>query len=278
MSYQKHVWISEEIIRGKHLNNIEDGIYNEQERAEEAESDLLSALNAEISRSTIKDAQLQETVSSHTDILNVLNGNESVSGSVDNKIETALTDYVKNTDIASTEDAGLVKVDNKTVKIDANGVISSNPWPDDNVFIERTVALSGITDVTIAIEDSQITSGSAVLLFTNDPEVFYKTMLAEDGVCTITFPKQDFDKNVDVRIYIMPSDAEYISRTVTLSAVTETILTIEDSRIDSGLATMLFVNDPEVFYKTMLTTDGSCRITFPMQEAEKSVDVRIYVM
>lgn len=278
MSYQKHTWVTEEIIRGKHLNNIEDGIYNEQERAIEAESDLESALNSEISRSTTQDNQLQSTVSSHTSILSTLNGNASVSGSVDNKIATALTDYVKNTDIASYEDAGVVKVDNTTIKIDSEGVISANPWTNDNYFVDRTVTLSSITDVIVTIEDSYITSGSAVLLFTNDPEVFYKTMLTEDEVCTITFPKQDVDKNVDVRIYIMPEDAEYISRTVTLSAVTDTILNIQDSRIDSGLAILLFVNDPEVFYKTMLTTDGNCSVTFPMQETEKTVDVRIYVM
>ena len=278
MSYQKHTWVTEEIIRGKHLNNIEDGIYNEQERAIEAESDLESALNSEISRSTTQDNQLQSTVSSHTSILSTLNGNASVSGSVDNKIATALTDYVKNTDIASYEDAGVVKVDNTTIKIDSEGVISANPWTNDNYFVDRTVTLSSITDVIVTIEDSHITSGSAVLLFTNDPEVFYKTMLTEDEVCTITFPKQDVDKNVDVRIYIMPEDAEYISRTVTLSAVTDTILNIQDSRIDSGLAILLFVNDPEVFYKTMLTTDGNCSVTFPMQETEKTVDVRIYVM
>lgn len=44
MSYQKHVWVSKEIIYGTNLNHIESGIYNEEQRALLAEQKLEEAV------------------------------------------------------------------------------------------------------------------------------------------------------------------------------------------------------------------------------------------
>ena len=38
MAYQKHIWVTKEIIRREYLQNMEDGIYNEEQRAIAAEA------------------------------------------------------------------------------------------------------------------------------------------------------------------------------------------------------------------------------------------------
>ena len=71
MNYEKHIWVSGEIIRSKQLNHIENGIYDEESRARIAEE----ALNTSISL--------------NTSAINTLNANSSTPGSVDYKIAQA---------------------------------------------------------------------------------------------------------------------------------------------------------------------------------------------
>lgn len=58
MPYQKHIWVSKEIIRREYLQNIEDGIYNEEQRAIEAENSLQTQLDSESGRATSKENQI----------------------------------------------------------------------------------------------------------------------------------------------------------------------------------------------------------------------------
>lgn len=46
MSYQVHVWRTKEVIQAKNLNHLENGIYNEEQRALEAEQELRDAIDA----------------------------------------------------------------------------------------------------------------------------------------------------------------------------------------------------------------------------------------
>lgn len=200
MSYQKHTWVTEEIIRGKHLNNIEDGIYNEEQRAIEEESTISQNLSNEVSRATQKDNAHDASIAANTSAIATLNGNSSVAGSVDNKIAQSLTDYVQDTDYASTQQAGVVKVDGSTIQIDANGVITSSGGTE---YLDEFATLSAITDTEVTFTSNKITMDSSIMLFTNDPEVLYKTMLISPGECVVTFPKQDSQKNIEARIYLL---------------------------------------------------------------------------
>lgn len=56
--YQKHTWVTKEIIRREYLQNIEDGIYQEQQDAEAAETALENALNTETLRAKAKETEI----------------------------------------------------------------------------------------------------------------------------------------------------------------------------------------------------------------------------
>ena len=104
MSYQKHLWVKNEIIRAKQLNHIEDGIYNEEQRATNEEELISQAVQSETSRATLAESALSNNIA---------------------RIEGSLSNYVQKTDYASTSDAGVVKVDGTSITIDESGVISS---------------------------------------------------------------------------------------------------------------------------------------------------------
>lgn len=67
MSYQKHVWVAGEIIRGKTLNHIEEGIYNEEQRAKDREDAIASGLDDEYTRASGAESGLQNTINGHTE-------------------------------------------------------------------------------------------------------------------------------------------------------------------------------------------------------------------
>ena len=91
MSYQKHNWITREIIRRQLLQNIEDGIYNEQERAIAAEVELGAALSTETSRAVTKENQLNSAV---TDLSNSLTSETSRATTKESALETSIGDEI----------------------------------------------------------------------------------------------------------------------------------------------------------------------------------------
>ena len=64
MSYQKHIWITKEIIRREYLQNMEDGIYNEEQRALLAESTLDGKIQTEKERAIEKENTLASNIAS----------------------------------------------------------------------------------------------------------------------------------------------------------------------------------------------------------------------
>lgn len=45
MSYQKHTWRTKEVIQAKNLNHLEEGVYEEEQRALQAEAELREAID-----------------------------------------------------------------------------------------------------------------------------------------------------------------------------------------------------------------------------------------
>ena len=64
MAYQKHTWVTKEIIRREYLQNIEDGIYNEEQRAIEEETALGNRLTGERDRAVAKENEIATNLSS----------------------------------------------------------------------------------------------------------------------------------------------------------------------------------------------------------------------
>ena len=188
MSYEKHTWVGKEVIKAKNLNHMEDGIYNEEQRATNAETLISQSVTNENTRATNAEGALSNRVTATESAITTLNGSDQVVGSVDYKISQAmsemggykvvadhtavvnpsnkfiylepdlsstatdifsewiwidletpgvfdwhctgeksldLSDYIKNTDFATTSTPGIVIVDGTTITIN-NGVITAN--------------------------------------------------------------------------------------------------------------------------------------------------------
>lgn len=95
MSYKKHVWVTQEIIRGAQLNHIESGIYDEEHRAIAAENNLADTIANESTRAMNAEGSLSTRVSNTESAITTLNGSSSVSGSVENKITNYAPTYTK---------------------------------------------------------------------------------------------------------------------------------------------------------------------------------------
>lgn len=145
MAYKKHTWVSKEIIRAEQLNHIEDGIYQEEQRAKNAE-EILGERIDEIE----SEAGAYKVVIDHTQILQpsskyiYLEPDEQATGNdkfkewvfvYNETLETYewkligdvsldLSNYVQYTDYASEYGYGLVQVDGTTITA-VDGIISA---------------------------------------------------------------------------------------------------------------------------------------------------------
>ena len=93
MAYQKHRWVHNEIIRAEQLNHIEEGIFNEEQRALQAEELATQSVTNETTRATQAENALGNRVSATENAITTLNGNDQVVGSVDYKIAQAAQDF-----------------------------------------------------------------------------------------------------------------------------------------------------------------------------------------
>lgn len=115
MSYPKHTWVKNEIIRAKQLNHIEDGIYEEEQRASNAEEILGNAITDEATRASTAEAQLSNAIT-------LINQNK-----------------VDKTTKATTSSLGLVKPDGTTITVDSDGTIRGSGTTiavDDELSLE----------------------------------------------------------------------------------------------------------------------------------------------
>ena len=124
MNYVKKVWKSKEIIKAKDLNHIEDGIYNEEQRAKNAESEISQAITSEYTRAIGAEGDLGNAISQNTSAIQTLNGNDTVVGSVDYKIAQASLDFQPRSLVMSTTlSAGSTSVTFTDIPTSGNNLI-----------------------------------------------------------------------------------------------------------------------------------------------------------
>lgn len=203
MAYQKHNWVNKEIIKADQLNHIENGIYQEEQRAVQAEEILNQSVGNEVTRASGVEDSLGNRITQNTQAITTLNADENTPGSVDYKIAHSaqdfggykivmdhtlvanpsdkyiylepdaqatgsdkfsewvwtdyfspgtfawhqsgevsldLSDYIKNTDYATSSTPGIVIVDGTTIQIQ-NGVISAVVAGGVTSFNGRTGAI-----------------------------------------------------------------------------------------------------------------------------------------
>ena len=106
MNYEPHTWINREIITDEKMNHIEEGIYNEEERATDSEDYINERIDNEIERATNAESTLTRNLNAETQRAREAEGsldtsitNESSRATnKENEIEDALTNHVNDTD------------------------------------------------------------------------------------------------------------------------------------------------------------------------------------
>lgn len=93
MAYQKHRWVHKEIIKAENLNHIEDGIYDEETRAMQAEELLRQSSSTESSRAIQAETALGNRITQTESAITILNADAQTPGSVDYKIVQAAKDF-----------------------------------------------------------------------------------------------------------------------------------------------------------------------------------------
>lgn len=135
MAYNRHVWVPEEIIMDYNLNNMEEGIVNEETRAIEAESTLASKLQSEITRATNSENTISASVTA--EVTRATNAEDALSTNLATEITRATsaeTSLNEGLDSVRTSLAYKISTSEKgnaggVAELDDNGKVPSSQLP-----------------------------------------------------------------------------------------------------------------------------------------------------
>ena len=190
MAYQKHNWVTREIIRREYLQNIEDGIYNEQERGEEAESTLSTRISSEITRAQLKESEL----------LGLINGlNTDISDEViratnkENNIESALNAEITRSTGAETQLSNLITANSNALAIETSRAQNAESGLTTNLNTEISRATQAESDLHDYVDQKVSTTykASGSIYFADLP------LLAENRIGNVYNIKDDFTTTAD---------------------------------------------------------------------------------
>lgn len=161
--YQKHIWVTKEIIRREYLQNIEDGIYDEQQDRLTQEAALNQAISDEEARA--KRAELALTNAVDAETIRATAAENSLSGDISTERTRALS--VENdlrTDLTSL--SGRV-TDESTRALAAEGVLTTNLANE----VTRATAAERALSELISTETTRATAAESSLRDYIDQEV-----------------------------------------------------------------------------------------------------------
>ena len=176
MSYQKHTWVTNEIIRGKNLNHIEDGIYQEQQRSIEAESVLRESVDEERTRAQIQETTLNTKIVQNTNAITTLNADSSTPGSVDYKIAHSGSGghVIVDSDGIPYPQRSSLKFNNSTISDDSvnnQTVITPEGSAPDNLIAGDGIVITKVaSDSTIATDNMTASDMDDVVTYGNTGE------------------------------------------------------------------------------------------------------------
>lgn len=101
--YQKHTWVTKEIIRREYLQNIEDGIYQEQQDAEAAETALENAIEAEEQRAKSSETTIQNNLTAEVTRATAAENeiSQNIQDDLDELSERISNEYTRATGVES---------------------------------------------------------------------------------------------------------------------------------------------------------------------------------
>lgn len=165
--YQKHIWVTKEIIRREYLQNIEDGIYDEQQDRLTQEAALNQAISDEEARA--KRAELALTNAVDAETIRATAAENSLSGNISTERTRALS--VENdlrTDLTSL--SGRV-TDESTRALAAEGVLTTNLANE----VTRATAAERALSELISTETTRATAAEQTLTTNLSAEITRST-------------------------------------------------------------------------------------------------------
>ncbi len=150
MAYQKHNWVTREVIRREHLQNIEDGIYNEQERGEEAESTLDSKISGEISRAQSKEAELLVLINGvDSDITDEVNRATNKESDIEESLNAEITRAVE----METQLSGLITANSNAISTESSRAQNAESNLSSNISANTSSINAEVSRATQAESD-----------------------------------------------------------------------------------------------------------------------------
>ena len=295
--YQKHIWVTREIIRREYLQNIEDGIYDEQQDRLQVEGELSQGLTDEINarKNAVNglDSRVQILEQGYTRAY-------KASGSIYFEDLPALTEnrlgnvYDIKDDFVTTvnfiEGAGKEHPAGTNVAIvEAEVTIFNEVTPQGNENPSELGWYEYVDSEFVLSEDTTVDNEKTYYEAVEDIQLFYDVM---DGFIDLSDYVQKTDYSTTSNYGVSKPDgvtilanngvlstagAVYLDESVTLSTSAAVTATFTDSRIHSTSVIDVYTTVDGLEYASMTTTEGQCAVTFDEQETALSITVRIYI-
>ena len=317
MAYQKHIWITKEIIRREYLQNIEDGIYNEEQRAIEAEGLLSQSITDEHDRAYAKENLIAGDLSD--EVTRATNKENQISGLLTDEVtratgaESDLSDRISNeytraTGVEASLQSAVSSLETRIAQAYKAGgsILFADLPPLTSTYLGYVY---NIKDDFTTTADFLEGAGVDYPLGTNVaivsvPEVIYHEITPVgdenpseqgwyeyDSVDDLYFLSEDTEVDSGKTYYTMTtstlyydvmvgsmSEGFYLEQdNISLSTSAQTTVTFTDARILATSTVEAYTTVDGIEYAGMVVSAGSCVMTFDEVETAITISVKIWV-
>lgn len=215
--YKKHIWVTREIIRREYLQNISDGIYDEQQARLQAEAELAQDLADEVSRATnAEDALTTALQAESTRAQTAESAEASRAQSAESNLSSQIsaeTTRATNAESSLSDDIDSLdeRISNEyTRAIGAEANLSNSIQSEteramnaEGFYIEKNNVTLSISDsTTVTFTDSRILATSIVEAYTTVDGIEYAGMVVSAGSCVMTFDEVESAITIGVMIWV----------------------------------------------------------------------------
>lgn len=215
--YQKHIWVTREIIRREYLQNISDGIYDEQQARLQAEAELAQAIADEESRATSAEEALSSALQAESTRAQTAESTETTRAqSAESNLSSQITaETTRATGAESSLSDDIDSLDERIsneytratgAESNLSGAIqaeTSRAMGAEGFYIEKSnVTLSTSSSTTVTFTDSRILATSIVEAYTTVDGIEYAGMVVSAGSCVMTFDEVETAITIGVMIWV----------------------------------------------------------------------------
>lgn len=181
------------------------------------------------------------------------------------------SDFVTDTDYATTQTAGLVKPDGTTITVDANGVVSSQGGGDVSAEeMADVVNILGAKNFISVYYPYEEVIGHATVTTNSDGSVTINGEMSQGGDYTLYFAKAVVPKGSYI---ITTGQQDEIDALVYMKAYINDVEVADSSEVQGGRNTFDVLRDTEVYFKIYASQSFDDNITiYPMCRPEYIVN------